>query len=242
MLSLIQISRADSQSARGGGKADGDGDKGRWVAWLTSRSILWPLMPGEQTRLMVAEVIDRLQREHRNIAKLLDALEHQLAVFDTAETPDYDVLAGIGDYFTAFPDRCHHPKEDLILRKLRERDPEAVEIVGDLEAEHERIATLARHFQEAVQNVLGEAEVSRDAFDAVARHFIKDQRRHLQMEEERFFPLALEKLTAEDWAEIDARITDEKDPVFGADTSAEFAALRNELLSWEEEDEAEEDS
>jgi hemerythrin-like domain-containing protein len=129
----------------------------------------------------------------------------------------------------------------LIFRKLRERDPEAAEIVGDLEAEHERIGTLARHFQEAVENVVSEVEVSREAFDAVAQHFIKDQRRHLQMEEERFFPLALEKLTAEDWAEIDARITDEDDPVFGAEASAEFAALRNVLLRWEEEDEAKED-
>ena len=118
--------------------------------------------------------------------------------------------------------------------------PEAAEIVGDLEAEHERIGTLARHFREAIQNVLDEVEVSRDAFDTVARHFIRDQRRHLQMEEERFFPLAVEKLTPGDWAEIDARITDEDDPVFGSDAAAEFAALRNDLLQWEEEDEAEE--
>lgn len=188
----------------------------------------------------MSEVMNRLRQEHRNIIKLLDALEHQLAIFDTAETPDYDVLAGIGKYFTGFPDRCHHPKEDLIFRKLRERAPEAAEIVGDLEAEHERIGTLARHFREAIQNVLGEVEVSRDAFDTVARHFIRDQRRHLQMEEERFFPLAVEKLTPGDWAEIDARITDEDDPVFGSDAAAEFAALRNDLLQWEEEDEAEE--
>lgn len=80
----------------------------------------------------MVEVMDRLQREHRNIAKLLNALEHQLAIFDTAETPDYDVLVGIGDYFIGFPGRCHHPKEDLIFRKLRARDPEAAEIVGDL--------------------------------------------------------------------------------------------------------------
>lgn len=187
---------------------------------------------------MVSEVMNRLQREHRNIVKLLNALEHQLAIFDTTETPDYDVLAGIGEYFTGFPDRCHHPKEDLIFRKLRERDPKAAEAVGDLEVEHERIGTLARHFQEAVENVVSEVEVSREAFDAVTRHFIKDQRRHLKMEEERFFPLALEKLTAEDWAEIDARITDADDPVFGGDEPTKFAALRNDLLRWEEEDEA----
>ncbi len=201
----------------------------------------WSVDIARTNEVDVSEVMNRLRREHRNIVKLLNALEHQLAIFDTAETPDYDVLEGIGAYFIGFPERCHHPKEDLIFRKLRERDPGAAEIVGDLEAEHERIGALARHFQEAVENVLSEVEVSREAFDAVARHFIEDQRRHLQMEEERFFPLALEKLTAEDWAEIDARITDEDDPVFGGDDSTKFAALRKDLLRWEEEDEAEED-
>jgi hemerythrin-like domain-containing protein len=192
-------------------------------------------------RLMMSEAMNRLQREHKNIAKLLDALEHQLALFDAAEAPDYDIVAGIARYFTGFPERCHHPKEDLIFRKLQARDPEAARSVGDLEAEHEKIGDLARHFQEAVDNVLSEVEVSRQAFDAVARHFIEEQRRHMRMEEERFFPLARERLTPEDWAEIDARIVDEDDPLFGAEVSAEFAALRKDLLRWEEEDERKED-
>ncbi len=180
----------------------------------------------------------RLRREHANIAKLLKALEHQLGLFERSERPDYDVLAGIADYFTGFPDRCHHPKEDLIYRKLGARDPEAAKAIGDLEAEHQRIGELARHFREAVENVLNEVEVSRDAFETVARHFSGQQRRHMRMEEERFFPLAEETLTPEDWAEIDARISDETDPVFGTEAAAEFATLRKDLLRWEAEDEA----
>lgn len=191
---------------------------------------------------MVAEVLQRLRREHGNIAKLLKALEHQLGLFERGETPDYDVLAGIADYFTGFPDRCHHPKEDLIYRKLRARDPVAAGIVGDLEAEHGRIGELARRFQEAVQNVLNEVEVSREAFDKVARHFLTQQRRHMEMEEERFFPLAEEELRAEDWVEIDSRVADEEDPVFGTEAATEFAALRRDLLRWEAEDEAGEDA
>ena len=60
------------------------------------------------------------------------------------------------------------------------------------------------------------------------------------MEEEHFFPRALEILTAEDWAEIDRRVFQENDPIFGADASQEFAALRELILKWEAEDEAEE--
>jgi hemerythrin-like domain-containing protein len=190
---------------------------------------------------MMSEVMTWLREEHRNIAKLLRALEHQLAIFDTAERPDYDVLTAIADYFVGFPDRCHHPKEDLIYRKMCERDPTLAQTMTDLEAEHEEISALARHFREAVQNVLRDAEISRSAFDEVAHHFVRDQRRHMQMEEEHIFPLALQILTPGDWDEIDGRVTREEDPVFGGKVSQEFAALRDNILKWEAEDEALED-
>jgi hemerythrin-like domain-containing protein len=186
------------------------------------------------------EVMRRLRNDHRNIARLLSAIEHQLAIFDRGEQPDYDVLAAAADYFLGFPDLCHHPSEDLIFRKLREKDPAAAQSIGDLEAEHQEIALLARHFHEAVQNVLEEVEVSRCAFDSVIRHFIGEQRQHMEMEEERFFPLALGVLTPEDWAEIDAQLTKENDPLFGSQVSLQFKNLRNGILRWEEQDEANE--
>ena len=186
----------------------------------------------------MSEVMTRLREEHRNIAKILRALEHQLAIFDSAEQPDYDVLSAIADYFASFPDRCHHPKEDLIYRKICERDPVLAGAMTALDAEHQKISVLTRHFQEAVRNVMLEVEVPRSAFDEVARHFLEEQRHHMRMEEEHFFPLALKVLTPEDWGEIDERITAEQDPVFGVDISEEFATLRDDILRWETEDEA----
>jgi hemerythrin-like domain-containing protein len=184
------------------------------------------------------EALRHLQEEHKNIVRLLDVLANQVDVFDAGERPDYDVLAAIADYFTGFPDRCHHPKEDIILQRLRERDPAAAEAIGDLETEHERVGELARHFKEAVQNVLDEVEVSRDAFSTVARHFIDYQRKHLQMEEQRFFPVARTALSADDWTEIDRQISQEEDPLFGSAVSAEYAELRDNILKWESQDEA----
>lgn len=186
----------------------------------------------------MSDVMNQLREEHRNIAKLLQALEYQLAVFDTGEKPDYDVLNAIADYFVGFPDRCHHPKEDLVYRKMRERDPGLAERMVDLEAEHGKIAALARRFQNAIQNILQEVEVPRGAFEDLARHFVGEQRRHMQAEEEHFFPLALKVLTADDWREIDEQISQERDPVFDGEGAEEFAALRDTILAWEAEDEA----
>ena len=83
-----------------------------------------------------------------------------------------------------------------------------------------------------------ETEMPRSAFDAVLRQFIAEQRRHMEMEGERFFGRAIAHLSEADWAEIDAQISDEQDPLFGAAATAEFEKLRDDILRWEEEDEA----
>ena len=189
----------------------------------------------------MSEVMKQLREEHQGVAELLDALEHQISVSDTMERPDYDVLTALAEYFVVFYNRCHRAKEILIYRKMHERNPTLAQMMTDLEAEQEEISTLARHFQKAVQNVLQDAEISRSAFDEVVLHFVRDQRRYMKMEEERFFPLAQQILTPDDWVEIDERIAREDDPVFGVDVSQESAALRDKILKWEAEDEALED-
>lgn len=185
----------------------------------------------------MSEVMRQLREEHRHIATLLRALERQLAIFDAAEQPDYDVLAAIADYFAGFPDCCHHPKEDLVYRKLCERDPTLAGKMANVEAEHAEISALARRFREAVQNVLKEAEIPREAFHDVARRFVSDQRRHMQMEEEHLFPHAEQTLTPDDWAAIDRQAVHEVDPLFGGDDQ-KFATLRDDILRWQAEDEA----
>jgi|LGVE01.1.fsa_nt_gb hemerythrin-like domain-containing protein len=189
----------------------------------------------------MSEAMKQLREEHQGVAELLDALEHQISVSDTMERPDYDVLTALAEYFVVFYDRCHRAKEILIYRKMHERNPTLAQMMTDLEAEQEEISTLARHFQKAVQNVLQDAEISRSAFDEVVLHFVRDQRRYMKMEEERFFPLAQQILTPDDWVEIDERIAREDDPVFGVDVSQESATLRDKILKWEAEDEALED-
>jgi len=186
----------------------------------------------------VAEILRQLREEHGNMARLVIALEHQLAIFDQGEQPDYDVLVAAADYFTGFSDRCHHPKEDLIFRRMKEVDATAARSLPNLDREHQELATLAQHFQEAVKNVLEEVEVARSAFDAVLRNFIGEQRRHMQMEDDQFLPLAERVLTTKDWAELDRIATKEDDPLFGAAASRAFQSLLRKILEWEREDEA----
>lgn len=187
----------------------------------------------------MSAIIETLRRDHRNFEELLRVLEQEMKVFDRTERPDYELLADVVGYFQAYPDRCHHPREDAVFEKLRQRDPAAAERVGDLEAEHARLAEGLRSFAGVVEAILVERDVPREDFDKAVRDFIDNERRHMKMEEESFFPAALEVLTEADWAELDQRLTDEKDPLFAGEPEQRFAALQNRIVKWEQEDQAE---
>ena len=55
-------------------------------------------------------IIEVLRQEHCNIESLLRVLERELGVFDRGDRPDYEVVRAVIDYFTDYPDSCHHPK------------------------------------------------------------------------------------------------------------------------------------
>jgi hemerythrin-like domain-containing protein len=89
-------------------------------------------------------IIEQLSREHRNLEKLLDVLEHELDVFDRGERPDYEVIRAIISYFEVYPEVYHHTQEDLVFAKLKMRDLAAATKVGDLAGEHKKGAERLR--------------------------------------------------------------------------------------------------
>ena len=189
----------------------------------------------------MSAIIDLLLQEHRSLARLLKALEHQLAVFDRGETPDYEVVNGVLDYCRTYSDGYHHPKEDLVFARLQQRDPAAAEAFGDLAGEHVALAELTGRLASTVSDVLAEAEIPRARFDSQARDFLDNYWAHMRKEEEVFFPAALEALSEADWKELDGRVTSPDDPLFGGAAEERFGPLRAHLLAWDAETRAAED-
>lgn len=185
----------------------------------------------------MSNIIQILLEEHRNIAKLLLVLEHELEVFDRSEEPDYEILRAIIEYFQDYPEDCHHPKEDMVFEKLRMRDPAVASRVGDVEAEHEIETERLRKLVEAIEEILAGREFLRQTFHDVVNDFIKHQRQHMDKEERLLFPAAVQRLRPEDWAAIDARLNDRKDPLFNGAVETKFHALQRTILRWERETE-----
>ncbi len=185
----------------------------------------------------MARIIEILLDEHRNIEKLLHVLEQELDAFDHSESPDYQILQAVIDYFQGYPESYHHPKEDIVFEKLKLRDPAAAMQVGDAEADHQVETKRLSQFARAVEDVLAGREIPRQTFHDIVREFIRHQRQHMAKEEQLLFPSAARALRPEDWAEIDARLNDIKDPLFDAENENKFHALEQAILRWEQETE-----
>jgi hemerythrin-like domain-containing protein len=185
----------------------------------------------------MTRLIEVLREEHRNIEKLLGVLEQELGVFDRRERPDYETLQAVVDYFAEHPARCHHPKEDMIVDILKARDPAAAGAVGDIETDHKEESERLRRLAHTIESVRTGRELPRQAVDDVVREFIAHERRHIELEERALFPAALKVLRAADWARIDARMSDERDPLFNKTVEQRFRALAEKILQWEQENE-----
>jgi hemerythrin-like domain-containing protein len=184
-------------------------------------------------------IIDSLRQEHRNIEKLLQVLERELKVFARGERPDYEVIQAVIAYFQVYPDVYHHPPENLVFEKLKARDSTAAANIGDLEAAHRSGSDRLRQVAQAVDSVLADRELLRQAVEDVIRNFIEQERRHIAMEERDFFPAAVKALEPQDWMEITSRLTDQSDPLFSEIVEERFDAVRGHIIQLEQEAEME---
>jgi len=180
----------------------------------------------------MASIVGSLHQDHINSTKLLDVLEQQLVIFGRAEVPDYEMMQGVMEYFLDYPDLYHHPKEDLILNKMEPRSWAAKDGFPDLRHEHQELAAMTRGFSTAIQDILLEAEIPREAFQQRARKFLDFYRSHIKKEEEVLFPAALKVLTKEDWAEISEGRESWDDPIFGPKSHQRHETLRESILAW----------
>ena len=182
----------------------------------------------------MVEIIEILRQEHRNIEKLLHVMEQELSVFDRGERPDYEVLGAVIEYFKNYPDSCHHPKEDIIYEKFKTRAPTRAASIADLQAEHRYGAVQLRRVAQAIDSVLNDQELLRESVHAIVRDFIENERSHIALEDEVIFPVILETLQPDDWADIALTLADRYGPPHDADFEEQFSTLRRNILDLEE--------
>ncbi|MEX0758301.1 MAG: hemerythrin domain-containing protein [Tistlia sp.] len=179
---------------------------------------------------MTALVQDIL-REHRGLKQVLALFEREVEAFEAGERFDAELWRLILDYLKDFPEQVHHPKEDLIYRRLMKRRSETAQALHDLEAEHVRLKATLERLAALAEAVERDVELPRGLLSGAARDFLAFQRSHMAKEEESFLPYAESHLTAHDWEVVAMQAEARGDPLAGGKEADRFAALRSAILA-----------
>jgi hemerythrin-like domain-containing protein len=165
--------------------------------------------------------------EHASFSRLLGLFDRQIERFHTGERPDYELMIDVLTYLRHFPERTHHPREDVAFERLVRHDRSIAPLVNRFLQEHRVIAQAAKEAQELLEAIVGDEFVERAAVEAACSTFLVYYRHHIAGEESLVIPLAAKSLTAEDWKAVGAAISAEPDPLFGPAVDARYRELRD---------------
>lgn len=176
-----------------------------------------------------AREFDALAKEHLNFSRLLGLLEAQMALFHGGDQPDYGLVQDIFWYLANYPDRFHHPKEDLLFAKVAQRVPSANAQVDELARQHRQIGESGARFLATLNAALNGTMTPREAVERPALEYIALYRKHMAFEEQELFPLGKAHLSAADWIDANASTKPEEDPLFGDRVEERYRELHRRI-------------
>ena len=173
------------------------------------------------------DILRALDEEHKYQARLLNLMEKQVGLLNQHLPSDLEAMHGVMRYMTQYPDRFHHPKEDLLFEKIALRDPAARARVQEMIQAHATIVDRGAELLELIaRHRDGAGDVDANRLRKSAHGYIGALRRHMDVENLHLFPLAARVLQPADWIDVDRRMKPILDPVFGAQPAADFDRLR----------------
>lgn len=140
--------------------------------------------------------------EHRHMALLYSCLEDMADQLGRGEDVDVSRLHDIMRYVSHYPDLFHHPREEVLFRRLRRVSPRFADAINHATREHKELRALADRIDMLVQTLEADQVLDRRQLVQQLREFIALGRRHMGREEAELFRPALAQLDAETWEHV----------------------------------------
>ena len=172
-------------------------------------------------------MLNRLKVEHGQLLRKLNLLELQYLDMCRDKTPDYSLMRSIIVYIQEYPEKIHHPLEDMMYSILLERVDD-VEFVQELISEHTQLEVVTRELRESLES-LPRCTASNEQLKQQLSKFLVGQRQHIYTEESEVFPLAQSALTKEDWKRIQYMVPILDEPICGRRTWYDYERLSREI-------------
>jgi hemerythrin-like domain-containing protein len=173
----------------------------------------------------LAQILDELREDHRNMAILLNLLEQELDRIRANKAPDYELLTDIMRYMTSYSDAVHHPKEDLLYNRMRAASPKLAASLEPVEEDHRRIAKLGEKLRAEIGAMVSGAAVKRERMTEDMIGYLERLRGHMAWEEAELFEEADKLIRKSPGLAIDDAHLRAADPVFGLVREASYSNL-----------------
>jgi hemerythrin-like domain-containing protein len=167
--------------------------------------------------------------EHKHFCRLLDLLEQQVVAFHADDGPNYELMLDVVSYLRYFPDRYHHPREDVAFGCMAKRDAALKPLIEQMVQEHRVIAAAGAELLGYLQQVVDDVVIERAKVEAAAATYLVYYRRHLALEDRDLVPRAEQLLTQQDWEAVVAATPAGADPLFGEDSEPRYRELRRQI-------------
>jgi hemerythrin-like domain-containing protein len=172
-------------------------------------------------------MLNRLLLEHDHILRKLNLLELQYLDMCRGKIPDYSLMRSIIVYIQEYPEKIHHPLEDMIFSILIERIDD-VEFVQELITEHTQLELVTRRLRASIES-LSNGLVSSEELELQLSEFLVGQRQHIYLEEAEVYPLVQSVLTRDDWKKLHSAAPVLDEPLFGRRTRQDYERLYREI-------------
>lgn len=173
-----------------------------------------------------------LHQDHVHLARLLDIMDQQLELLSNDGDPDLYLMTDIVNYIQHYPDLVHHPKEDQVYKVFRECSDKWDDEVDALINDHQNMPIATLDFFRLLEGAAnGSAIITRDELIERVETFIKLQRKHINKEEDKIFPMIEKTLSEEDWANIEKNLVHRADPLFGTNVEDCYKNLYQSINS-----------
>lgn len=171
-----------------------------------------------------------LRRDHVHFSLILDMLDRQADALEDGHKSAAPVISLGLKYFRDYPRKVHHPMEDAVYGALRHHLTRDADKLFNAIEEHAELHQELAAVSAAAHSLDAKDEPAVAGFCERLRKFTARERRHMEMEEAHLYPAAVHMLSPEEWAQVSASCSSDRDPIFSDAMAASFDKLFAEIL------------
>ncbi len=176
------------------------------------------------------QAIKVIRSEHCSLAAVLHGMLYLVRHIRYGAEPSFDVLEAMVHYINAFPEQCHHPKEEMLFESVQARDSTASPLIERLQAEHRAGSEKIRRMELALVTFRQHGTKQLAQFSSAVADYATFQWDHASTEENELIPLAEIFLTTSDWDTINTAFAAHTDPLRDENPGGEYHELFRRIV------------